>query len=46
MASKACRGLTTRWSGRVMNKVPIAAVKVRAAQLNRWAAVNLVMPLE
>jgi hypothetical protein len=28
-------GLTTRWSGRVQNKVPSPYVGVRAAQLKR-----------
>jgi hypothetical protein len=27
--------LTTRWSGRVMDKVPSSYIGVRAAQLNR-----------
>jgi hypothetical protein len=29
------RGLTNRWSGRVIDKVPSSNVDVRAAQLNR-----------
>jgi hypothetical protein len=29
------RDLTIRWSGRVMDKVPIAIAGARAAQLNR-----------
>jgi hypothetical protein len=31
----ACVGLTPRWSGRVIDKVPSPNVGVRAAQLNR-----------
>jgi hypothetical protein len=32
---RAARRLTTRWSGRVRDKVPSSYAGVRAAQLNR-----------
>jgi hypothetical protein len=34
MSDHRVGGLTNRWNGRVNNKVPIAHVGVRAAQLN------------
>jgi hypothetical protein len=34
VVSQVCR-LTSRWSGRVRDKVPLATTGARAAQLNR-----------
>jgi hypothetical protein len=34
------RGLTNRWSGRLMDKVPSSYAGARAAQLNRLVAIH------